>query len=127
MTDVTKNTMHDKDEHDKSGQDKNSLLAQTIAGTLDKSVDQLDDITLQKLKRARENALKQTPKASRKWGSLSVAASIAILLIAPVVWQQHQSATFAEQDFDVIAQDIPIDSQEMDDIEMLMAMEDTDA
>jgi hypothetical protein len=115
------------DRKEKIIQEEKTLLEQTIASTLDKSIDRLDDITLQKLKRARANALMQTPKTSRKWISLSLAASIAILLIAPIAWHQQQNSATAEQDLDVIAQDIPLDAQEMDDMEMLMAMGDTDA
>lgn len=122
MADTTEKTIQEK-----TLQEKNGLIAKTIADTLDKSVDQLDDITLQRLKNARANALMQHPKKSRKWVSLTLAASIAMLLIAPIAWHQHQNSTTAEQDLDVIAQDIPVDAQEMDDMDMLMAMGDTDA
>lgn len=102
-------------------------FAARVSQTLDESLSDIDDLSLQRLKNARAHALNQSPKVSRKWVSLSVAASIAALLLIPIAAHQHLFMPSAEQDLDVLAQEVPYSMEEMDDIEMLMALEDSDA
>ena len=99
-------------------------LATSLSQTLDKSLVDVDELSLQRLKNARTHALNQSAKPSRKWISLSVAASLAALLLIPLVANQNFSG---DQDLEVVVQEIPYSPEEMDDIEMLMALEDFDA
>jgi hypothetical protein len=114
-------------------------LATTISRTLDKSLDDIDDISLQRLKNARLQALHQSNKPARQWLPLSVAASVAALLLIPILFQQlsgskqeldlaSQQVPFAQENFsqESLAQEVPLSSQELDDLEMLMALEDSD-
>ncbi len=101
-------------------------LIAAVNQSLDKSLADIDEMSLQRLKNARITALSSSQK-SRKWVPLSVAASLAALLLIPVV-MQHKSATISvEPEFEMVSQEQPISSEEMDDIDMLMALEDTDA
>ncbi len=108
-------------------QSADEKFAARVGQTLDKSLLDIDDVSVQRLKNARAYALNQSSKPSRKWISLSVAASLAVLLLIPLVTHQHLFISSAEQDLDVLAQEIPYSMEEMDDIEMLMALEDSDA
>ncbi len=106
-------------------------LAVILSQTLDKSLDDIDDVSLQGLKNARLQTLHQSNKPSRHWLPLSVAASVAALLLIPIMFQQLSSS---KQDVDLalqevpflqesLAQEVPLSSQELDDLEMLMALE----
>jgi hypothetical protein len=101
-------------------------FAATVSETLDKSLVDIDEMSLQRLKNARAHALNQAAP-SRKWISLSVAASLAALLLIPVVSHQYLSGSSDEQDLEVVVQEVPYSTEEMDDLEMLMALEDSDA
>ena len=101
-------------------------FAATVSEALDKSLADIDEMSLQRLKNARAHALNQSAP-SRKWISLSVAASLAALLLIPVVSHQYLSVSSDEQDLEVVAQEVPYSTEEMDDLEMLMALEDSDA
>jgi hypothetical protein len=114
-------------------------LATTISCTLDKSLDDIDDISLQRLKNARLQALRHSNKSMRQWLPLSIAASVAALLLIPILFQQlsgskqeldlaSQQVPFAQENFsqESLAQEVPLSSQELDDLEMLMALEDSD-
>jgi hypothetical protein len=76
---------------------------------------------------ARVKALAYSPAAARKWVSLSVAASVAILLLVPIIMHQHSLNSSLEPELEIVSQELPISTEEMDDIDMLMALEDTDA
>ena len=102
-------------------------LATSLSQTLDKSLVDVDELSLQRLKNARTHALNQSAKPSRKWISLSVAASLAALLLIHLVANQHLFNFSGDQDLEVVVQEIPYSPEEMDDIEMLMALEDFDA
>ncbi|HOY23778.1 MAG TPA: hypothetical protein PK002_11530 [Cellvibrio sp.] len=103
-------------------------LAKVLSQTLDKSLDDIDAVSLQRLKHARVHALHQPIKRSRQWLPLSVAASIAALLLIPILVQplfdSKQALDLASQD--IFSQEVPLSSQELDDLEMLMALEDSD-
>lgn len=105
-------------------------LAASVSQALDKSLDEIDELSLQRLKNARAHALNhsrdQSSRPSRKWISLGVAASLAALLLIPLATQQHLNS-IDDQDLEVVTQEIPYSQEEMDDIEMLMALEDSDA
>jgi hypothetical protein len=114
-------------------------LATTISCTLDKSLDDIDDISLQRLKNARLQALRHSNKSMRQRLPLSIAASVAALLLIPILFQQlsgskqeldlvSQQVPFVQENFsqESLAQEVPLSSQELDDLEMLMALEDSD-
>jgi len=97
-----------------------------INQSLDKSLDDIDELNLQRLKNARAKALSVNSMSFGKWASFSVAASIAALLLIPVV-MHLQTDSPIEPELEMVSQEIPISVEEMDDIDMLMALEDTDA
>ncbi len=112
-------------------------LALILSETLDKSLDDIDDLSLQRLKNARMQALQPSNKPARSWLPLSIAASLAALLLIPILGLQYMQSTNSELDLDVVAselpfsqeglaQEAPLSSQEMDDLEMLMALEEID-
>ena len=109
-------------------------LAIALSQTLDKSLDDIDAVSLQRLKNARLQALHHSNRPARQWLSLSVAASVAALLLVPIMFQQLSSS---KPDLDLASQqapfmqeslspEVPLSLQEMDDLEMLMALEDSD-
>ncbi|MES2676437.1 MAG: hypothetical protein V4660_19520 [Pseudomonadota bacterium] len=109
-------------------------LAETLAHTLNKSLAEIDDLSLQRLKNARAEALAAAPVRSLKptyfssWSiRFGVAASLIMLLAAPVLWQRHNTQQFSDLDGDLVSQEIPPVAQELDDMDMLMAMDDIDA
>jgi hypothetical protein len=114
-------------------------LAVTLSQTLDKSLDDIDAVSLQRLKNARLQALRHSNKPTRQWLPLSIAASVAALLLIPIMFQQLSSSKqdlglalqevpFVQDNFlqESLAQEVPLSSQELDDLEMLMALEDSD-
>lgn len=114
-------------------------LAVTLGQTLDKSLDDIDAVSLQRLKNARLQALHQSNKPARQWLPLSIAASLAALLLIPILFQQlssskqdldlaSQQVPFVQENFsqESLAQEVPLSSQELDDLDMLMALEDSD-
>jgi hypothetical protein len=114
-------------------------LAVILSQALDKSLDDIDAVSLQRLKNARLQALHQSNKPSRQWLPLSIAASVAALLLIPILFQQlsgskqdldlaSQQVLFVQENFlqESVAQEVPLSSQELDDLEMLMALEDSD-
>lgn len=111
------------DENEKSDQ---ALIA-AMKQSLDKSLDQIDELDLQRLKNARKKALADSPITQRKWVGLSVAASIAALLLAPVIINQQTEIHVIAPELEVVSQEVPVSAEEMDDIDMLMALEDSDA
>ncbi|MES2823623.1 MAG: DUF3619 family protein [Pseudomonadota bacterium] len=112
----------------------NEELANTLAHTLDKSLAEIDDVSLQRLKNARSEALAASSVHTLKTAYFSsrsvrfgVAASLMMLLAVPVVWQRHNAQQFSDLDGDLVSQEIPPAAQELDDMDMLMAMDDIDA
>lgn len=112
----------------------NEELAQTLAHTLDKSLTEIDDLSLQRLKNARAEALAASPVQllkstyfSSRSARFGVAASLIMLLAVPVLWQRHNAQQLSDQEGDLISQEIPPAAQELDDMDMLMAMGDIDA
>lgn len=103
------------------------VLIASINQSLDNSLNDIDEFNLQRLKNARAKALSHSPMATRKWFSLSVAASFAALLLIPVVMHQHTVNSVIEPELEIVSQDLPMSAEEMDDMDMLMALEATDA
>jgi hypothetical protein len=101
-------------------------FATVLAKTLDESLEDIDEVTQARLKKSRIQVLSHSPSASKKWISLSVAASLAILVALPVLWNKSNIENVTVPDADMISQEIPLPEQELDDIDMLMAMDDTD-
>jgi len=106
---------------------RDEKLVAAIARTLDKSVNDIDDFSLQRLKSARENALSHSQKPARTWINFRVAASVAVLALIPVAFHQYSQIGFVDQDMEVVSQDVPFSAEEMDDIEMLMSLDGDDA
>lgn len=111
--------------HDDSNADQTLISA--INQSLDKSLDEIDELNLQRLKNARAKAINNSPAKNRTWVPLSVAASVAALLLIPVVLNQDSGNSNIESELEIVSQETPISAEEMDDIDMLMALEDTDA
>ena len=109
--------------------EQDEMLAQAISNTLDKSLDGLDELSQQRLKNARAAALAQAaapkPTISHRRALLGMAAAFALLLLTPLVWQQ-QTTPSPVQDIEMALQEIPLTAEELDDLDMLMALEDTD-
>ena len=101
-------------------------FAQILAQTLDASLHDIDELNLQRLKKARTHALSSSTRSSSKWIALSVAASLLMLVAAPAIWQQKNVQNVAELNAELISADAPLGAQELDDIDMLMAMDDGD-
>ena len=91
-----------------------------VIDTLNKTLDDIDELSLQRLKKARIRALGSV-KPSGKWTAINVAASLIILLSVPFL--MHKYLQDNDQDFDVVSQDVPYSTEEMDDIDMLMSLE----
>ena len=90
----------------------------------------IDDLSLQRLKNARVNALihpVQLTYSSPKWTHFAVAASLIMLIAVPVLWQQHNAQQFSDADAEFISQEMPPAAQELDDMDMLLALDDADA
>jgi hypothetical protein len=106
--------------------DDKSLTA-SLVHTLDESLDNIDDLNVQRLKNARLRALGQAPASDHKWIKLSIAASLAAFVFISIAWHQYPIGSTSEQEVEVVSQDVPYTADEMDDIEMLMALGDGDA
>ncbi len=105
-------------------------FSQTLVYTLDRSVAQIDDLSLQRLKKIRAQALAQPAVATysrANWRYFSMAASRAMLFAVALFWQQYSAQPFTDADAEFISQDIPPVAQELDDLDMLIAMDDLDA
>ena len=107
--------------------DADHALLTAINQSLDKSLNDIDEVNLQRLKNARVKALASPSHLTRNWVPLSVAASVAALVLVPVLMHYQSTNTPADQEFEIVSQELPISAEEMDDIDMLMALEDTDA
>ena len=106
---------------------KDQLLITAVNQSLDKSLDDIDEVNLQRLKNARTKALNYSSMFIRKRVQLSLAASVVALLLIPVLLHQQSINSSIEPELEMVSQDLPISVEEMDDIDMLMALEDTDA
>lgn len=112
---------NEPENHDKL----NQVFIQAVNQSLDKSLDDIDELNMQRLKNARVKALSRSTKS--KWIVLSAAASVAALLLIPIATHHLSSKSAIDAELEFVAQEVPISAEEMDDIEMLMALEDTDA
>lgn len=110
----------------KKSDERDERLAKTIAGTLDESLQALDEVSLQRLKQARVKSL-ATPKPSAAYRhrKMLIAAGFALLALIPVI-SQHSAFQSVDQDMEMALQEAPLSAEEMDDMDMLMALEDTD-
>lgn len=103
-------------------EERDEAFARAITDSLDKSLDGIDDLSRLRLQHARAKALRPN-KHGHKWIALAVAASFAALLLTPIFWQSQE-----EVDADVVAAlEIPPSAEELDDLDMLLALEDGDA
>ena len=108
--------------------DLNRAMTEKVVGVLDQSIDELDELSLQRLKNARMKARSQDVERKRAaWIPLGAAASIAVLLLSPIAWYQYAPKSNLNNDYPIAIQDAPIDQQELDDVDMLMSLVDSDA
>jgi len=125
---IEKNSPNDSSNSSLNNDSKaDQKLIDAINQSLDKSLDEIDELNLQRLRNARAKALNNSQAKNRKWVSLSVAASVAALLLIPVVLNQDSGNSNIEPELEIVSQEIPVSAEEMDDLDMLMALEDTDA
>ncbi len=110
-----------------NGSKADQVLIAAVNQSLDKGLDDIDELNLQRLKNARIKALNHSPVATRKWVPLSVAASVAALLLIPVMMHQYSVDSAIEPELEIVSQEMPISAEEMDDIDMLMTLEGGDA
>ena len=91
----------------------NRAMTEQIVGVLNQSVNELDELSLQRLKNARITAMSQHLEQRRSvWIPLSAAASVVILLLAPIAWYQYASKATLTADYSAVIQDASIDQQE---------------
>ncbi len=96
-----------------------------LVTSLDNSLGELDELTQQRLKSARAKALQQTRSGSAKWLALgAAAAAITAVLLVPSFWHSHSDGLDSDE---VAALEVPPSAQELDDLDMLIALEDEDA
>ena len=100
-------------------------LAKICASTLDDSLNDIDELSLRRLKNVRVIALAQPKPSRNKWVRYGVAASLMLFIATPIMLGSKYF--IASTDVGVLTQESPISEQEMDDIEMLMSLGDVDA
>lgn len=105
---------------------EDSELPQRLAKTLDQSLHEIDAISLQRLKKSRAQALAYSVNGSRRWFPASAAAGFMLLVAIPVFWQASAGKKISDMDNEIISQDIPLAVQDLDDLDMLIALEDGD-
>lgn len=110
--------------HDEYSADEKLVTA--IGQALDESLDEIDDLSAQRLRTARVRALNSSAKSSRKWVPLSMAASVAALLLIPIVYHQYPFTDAIDPESDIVLHEIPYSAEELDDMEMLMSLGEPD-
>lgn len=102
-------------------------FARELVASLDESLEGLDELTVQRLKASRIRALEHT-RIGRLGNRIAIGAAAAVIaaaLLAPALWyQQRLNATDVDE---IAALEIPPSAQELDDLDMLIALEDEDA
>jgi hypothetical protein len=115
-------------ENDVMSSSADNEFSKVLAKTLESSLENIDEMTLARLKKSRVNSLYYSFLGSKKWMSFGVAASLAILVALPVLWSDSNNniENSVIADADLMSQEVPPPEQELDDIDMLIAMDDTD-
>ena len=109
-------------------------LAKAAAHSLDQSVDSMDDLTNYRLKQIRQKALTVSPEKrfsfemNKHW---AVAACLVVAVSVPSIWLIHSGSkldaeenAFLSQE---LSQEMSLDEQDFDDMDMLIAMGESDA
>lgn len=120
-----------KDPHQPTTSECDEQFSRQVADSLERSLDDLDEHTLAQLARARRTAVNhRSPRfesiGKREWmGGLAVAASVAALVVVPMVGQFDQANSQSD------AQDLNMsylqeDPQMLLDMEMLLAIGESD-
>lgn len=102
-------------------------FSREVVVSLNDSLEELDELTLQRLKAARAKALRQPRAGLGKWAAMgAAAAAITAVLLTPALWHKH---TVDGLDADTVAvlEELPPSAEELDDLDMLLALEDDDA
>lgn len=119
------------DLHQPTGSERDEQLSRQLADSLERSLDDLDEHTLAQLARARRAAVNQrSPRfesiGRREWmGGLAVAASVAALVVVPMVGQFDQANTSPDAT-DLNMSYLQEDPQMLLDMEMLLAIGESD-
>ena len=105
--------------------ERDEQLSRQVADSLERSLDDLDEHTLAQLARARRTAINHR-SYKREWmGGLAVAASVAALVVVPMVGQFDQ-AGHQPDDLDLNMTYLQEDPQMLLDMEMLLAIGESD-
>ena len=105
--------------------ERDEQLSRQVADSLERSLDDLDEHTLAQLARARRTAINHR-SYKREWiGGLAVAASVAALVVVPMVGQFDQTS-HQPDDLDLNMTYLQEDPQMLLDMEMLLAIGESD-
>ena len=105
--------------------ERDEQLSRQVADSLERSLDDLDEHTLAQLARARRTAINHR-SYKREWmGGLAVAASVAALVVVPMVGQFDQTS-HQPDDLDPNMTYLQEDPQMLLDMEMLLAIGESD-
>ena len=105
--------------------ERDEQLSRQVADSLERSLDDLDEHTLAQLARARRTAINHR-SYKREWvGGLAVAASVAALVVVPMVGQFDQTS-HQPDDLDLNMSYLQEDPQMLLDMEMLLAIGESD-
>jgi hypothetical protein len=113
-----------KDPHQPTSE-RDEQFSRQVADSLERSLDDLDEHTLAQLARARRTAINHR-SYKREWiGGLAVAASVAALVVVPMVGQFDQTS-HQPDDLDLNMTYLQEDPQMLLDMEMLLAIGESD-
>ena len=105
--------------------ERDEQLSRQVADSLERSLDDLDEHTLAQLARARRTAINHR-SYKREWmGGRAVAASVAALVVVPMVGQFDQTS-HQPDDLDLNMTYLQEDPQMLLDMEMLLAIGESD-
>lgn len=105
--------------------ERDEQLSRQVADSLERSLDDLDEHTLAQLARARRTAINHR-SYKREWmGGLAVAASVAALVVVPMVGQFDQTS-HQPDGLDLNMTYLQEDPQMLLDMEMLLAIGESD-
>ena len=107
-----------------------AALAKVAAHSLDQSVESIDDLTSFRLKQIRQKALTESPgkrfnvEFNKQW---AVAACLVLAVGLPSAWLLHSGSQLESEESAFISQELSLDAQDFDDMDMLIALEESDA
>ena len=105
-------------------------LAKAAAHSLDQSVDAMDDLSSYRIKQIRQKVLADSTtkpirfEFNKHW---AVAACLVVAVGLPSVWLLHSSSQLESEENAFISPELSLDAQDFDDMDMLIAMGESDA